>query len=54
MHEEKIVDFEQFCPFCKHYSKSETEDPCWECLDQSTNVYSNRPVNFEEGKRRRK
>ena len=26
--EQKIVDFEKYCPKCEHYSKSESEDPC--------------------------
>lgn len=44
-----IVEFEQYCPKCKHYEKSAAESPCWECLDQPVNEDSKRPLYFEEG-----
>lgn len=46
--DQKIVDFEKYCPKCEHYPKSESEDPCWECLDTPTNTWSHKPVNFKE------
>lgn len=46
--EQKIVDFEKYCPKCEHYPKSESEDPCWGCLDTPTNTWSHKPVNFKE------
>lgn len=46
--EMKIVDFEKYCPKCKHYKKAEWEDPCYACLDDPVNVWSHKPVNFDE------
>lgn len=46
--EQKIVYFEEYCPKCEHYKKSESEDPCWECLDNPVNVWSHKPIKFEE------
>lgn len=43
----KIVEFHEWCKKCVHYSKSESEDPCWECLDEPVNEDSRRPVNYE-------
>lgn len=45
---EKIVVFEKYCYKCKHYEKTEIEDPCWGCLDTPTNTYSHRPISFVE------
>lgn len=47
---ERPVDFE-YCMYCKHYEKSEKEEPCWTCLGTSTNTYSCKPINFEEVKK---
>lgn len=46
---EKIVDF-TWCNKCIHKDKPENEDPCWDCLNTSTNQDSHRPVNFKERK----
>lgn len=48
--EQKIVIFDKYCPKCKYYNKSESEDPCWECLDDPVNAWSHKPVRFEEEK----
>lgn len=45
-HIDKIVDFE-YCRQCKHEKCLPSEDPCHECLNNPTNTYSHRPVNFE-------
>ena len=45
---DKIVDFHKYCAICKHFDKEETDDPCFECLDNPVNEYSHRPVNFKE------
>lgn len=50
--EQKIVLFDKYCPICKHYRKTEDEDPCWECLDNPVNAQSHKPVRFEEAKKR--
>lgn len=45
----KIVRFDTYCITCKHYNVPETEEPCNECLTCGANLYSERPVNYEEG-----
>lgn len=45
---DKIVDFHKYCETCEHFDKAETEDPCFECLDEPVNEYSHRPVHYKE------
>ena len=42
----KIVDF-TWCLSCKHYELSEDEKPCCDCLNESSNEDSHRPVKYE-------
>lgn len=44
----KIVQFDEYCPICKHHKKAENEDPCLECLDNPVNAWSRKPINFDE------
>lgn len=44
----KEVYFGTYCETCKHCSKTEAEEPCDECLSNPTNLYSHKPVNYEE------
>lgn len=44
----KHVEFFEHCRKCVHSKKEETEEPCNECLTHTVNLYSHRPVNFEE------
>lgn len=44
----KEVYFNQYCDSCKHKEKKETEDPCDDCLENPVNVYSHKPVRWEE------
>lgn len=44
---DKIVDF-TYCKTCKHMDCKDYLDPCHECLNNPTNVNSQRPVNYEE------
>lgn len=44
----KEVRYDVYCPNCKHYEKSEAEDPCYECLDQGWNENTHRPIYYEE------
>ena len=44
----KEVRFDQYCQNCKHHNKNEDEEPCDECLSNPTNLYSHKPINFEE------
>lgn len=48
--QEKLVTFDKWCEKCKHYDKKESEDPCWDCLCNPVNVYSHKPVKWEEKK----
>jgi hypothetical protein len=44
----KFVEFSAYCPTCKHEDKKESEDPCYDCLDNPTNIDSHKPVNWEQ------
>lgn len=46
----KEVYFHQYCKSCKHFDKTEEEDPCFDCLDEPENLYSHKPVKYEEAK----
>lgn len=46
----KEVYFGEFCNKCLHKDVKEFEDPCDECLTEPVNLYSHRPVNWEEKK----
>lgn len=49
VNEEKEVDFKSWCAKCKHKDLPEDQDPCDECLENPTNLYSHVPVMFVEG-----
>lgn len=44
----KEVYFDVYCPLCKHYKKDESEDPCWDCLNEGMNEDSHKPWKFEK------
>ena len=44
----KEVYFNKYCKDCKHINVDGDKDPCNECLTNSVNLYSHKPVNFEE------
>ena len=44
----KEVYFEEYCKNCKYWEKKENEEPCDECLENPVNLYSHKPVNYEE------
>lgn len=48
----KEVDYYEYCQKCKHKDKKEEEQPCFECLEEPVNLYSRRPVKFEEAEKR--
>lgn len=50
----KEVFFGEYCPKCKNRDIAESEDPCFECLQEPVNVNSHKPVRFEEGLNGRK
>lgn len=44
----KEVLFDQYCEKCKYNENKEIESPCDECLENPVNLYSHKPVKFEE------
>ena len=44
----KEVYFYKYCKLCKYYELDASEDPCDECMNNPTNLYSHKPINFEE------
>lgn len=44
----KEVYYSEYCKDCKHKDLEEYKDPCHECLSNPINLYSNKPVKFEE------
>lgn len=45
---EKEVRFDIYCKDCKYEDKKENEDPCWDCLTETVNQDSKKPVYFKE------
>lgn len=48
MNSMREVNFERFCPECKHFNKSENEEPCDECTNACIRMFSQRPLRFEK------
>lgn len=48
----KEVYFDKYCASCVHSDTLESEDPCFECLDEPVNVESHKPVNWKERKQK--
>ena len=44
----KEVYFGEYCKKCKYWEKFETDDPCYECLENPVNLYSHKPIYFEK------
>ena len=44
----KEVYFDIYCERCAHSDTKESEDPCDECLENPVNLYSHKPMYFEE------
>lgn len=49
----KFVEFDRYCPTCKHYDEDESDPKCkcYECLDNPVNVDSHKPIRYEEATR---
>ena len=47
------VNYNLYCPNCKHSNRREYEDPCFDCLDEPYNDGSRVPVKFEEKEKKR-
>lgn len=44
----KEVRFDLYCKTCKNVKVSEDAEPCFSCLNEPTNLYSHKPVRYEE------
>lgn len=44
----KEVWFDLYCHNCKHKDVNDHEDPCNECLCNTYNIQSHKPVNWKE------
>lgn len=44
----KFVEFDKYCPICRYEKLKEDDDPCYECLANTINLYSCKPVNYIE------
>lgn len=44
----KEVYFGQYCVTCQHEKLLETDYPCRVCLDHPVNLYTHKPVKWEE------
>ena len=42
-----MVDY-RYCKTCKHWEKSENDDPCFDCLDHAYIEHSVKPLHYEE------
>lgn len=48
--EYKEVFFNEYCDKCEFKDVDQGENPCNECLDNPSNLYSHKPVNFKEAR----
>lgn len=46
----KEVYYDQYCSRCVHRELEEDDEPCRDCLNEPVNVYSHKPVYWEENK----
>ena len=44
----KEAYFYKYCKNCQYRGNKEDEEPCDECLNESSNTYSHKPVYFKE------
>lgn len=44
----KEVYFHEYCKDCKHEKVKNTDEPCDECLGSPLNLYSHKPIKWEE------
>lgn len=54
MNDTKECMFDIFCKTCRYFEKEDWEDPCNDCLTESYNIDSHKPVNYKEDERRLK
>lgn len=44
----KEVYFDQYCSSCQYEKVKESEDPCYDCLNEPANLNSHKPVKYLE------
>lgn len=44
----KEVYFGQYCRTCQYQDTEDSEDPCYECLNEPVNLDSHKPIKWEE------
>lgn len=44
----KEVFFGQYCKTCEHQEVKESEDPCYDCLNEPVRSESHKPIKWEE------
>ena len=44
----KEVRFDIYCETCKYKDLPEHKDPCHECLNETMNLYSHKPVKWKK------
>ena len=44
----KFVKFHEYCDKCVHKAKKGDEEPCNECLTETVNLYSHKPLKWKE------
>ena len=47
-YEYKEVYFDQYCKTCKYKDVDDVKDPCNDCLAESCNLHSHKPVNYKK------
>lgn len=50
-YDNKEVRYDVYCKICKNRDKDESEDPCFDCLQEVVNTNSKKPVCFVEDKK---
>lgn len=48
VNDEKEVIFGDYCKKCVYKDLSDQEEPCFECIAEPTNLWTHRPIKFEE------
>lgn len=48
---EREVLFGDYCSKCVFKDLSESEDPCWDCLQHPVREFSKTPIRFKENKK---
>lgn len=44
----KEVYYNEYCTKCKHIKEVMTDEPCNSCLSEPINLYTHKPVRFED------